>query len=73
MKARGKAVRGEDYAADLDEYEKKKKKKLADSSKTAGMAEALRKSEKQTGYSKKPRVKPQKKMNKLKLNLGEVY
>ena len=53
--------------------DKKKKKKLYEASKTAGLAESLKKSEKTEGYSKKPRVKPQKKKGKLDLKLGEVY
>lgn len=67
MSPRGKMVSGCDYAEEDEKYEKKMKKKAEKSMKTAGMATKLMKSEKEEGYSKKPRVKPQKKVSKLKL------
>lgn len=64
MAPKGKAVKGADYAEDDEKYEKKMVKKAGKDMKTAGLALNLKKSEKEEGYSKKPRVKPQKKMAK---------
>lgn len=61
MSPKGKAVKGCDYAAADEEYNKKMKKKTAKGMKTAGIAKELKESEKEEGYSKRPRVKPQRK------------
>lgn len=60
-KAKGRAVKGCDYAADEEEYDKKEAKKAVKKMKTAGLAKELKKSQKEEGYSKKLSVKPQKK------------
>ncbi len=41
--------------------------------KTAGVAKALKKSAKETGYSKMPKVKPQKKMAKPVKGQKKIY
>ena len=64
-KPKGKLKKGEDYVDAQEKYMKKQAKKNMKSMKTAGIAEALKKSEKEMGYSKKPRVKGQKKKAKL--------
>ncbi len=61
MKPKGKMVKGCDYAEEDEKYDKKVKKKTAKGMKTAGLALKLKESEKEEGYSKQPRVKPQKK------------
>ena len=73
MVPKGKIVKGKNYPAADEEFNKKTRKKEVRGMKTAGMAEELKLSEKDMGYSKKPRVKPQKKKNKLSLKMGEVY
>lgn len=60
-KPKGKIVKGKSYVAADEVYDKKTRKKEDKSMKTAGMEKLLTKSEKQMGYSKKPRVQPQKK------------
>ncbi len=54
-------VSGKKFAEVDEEYDRKKKLKEDKSMKTAGIAKALKKSEKEMGYSDKPKVKPQKK------------
>lgn len=71
--AKGKMVKGCDYAEVDEKYEKKRKKKEMDSSKTAGLALRLKMSEKEEGYSNKPRVKAQKKVGKLVSGQNKVY
>ena len=61
MKPKGKVVSGKKFVAADEKYDRKTAKKQMKSMKTAGVANALKKSEKEMGYSKKPRVKPQKK------------
>ena len=61
MKPKGKVVSGKKYVAADEAYDKKTAKKEMKSMKTAGVAKALKNSQKEMGYSKKPRVKPQKK------------
>lgn len=62
MKApKGRMVKGKNFVEVDEVYDKKTAKKEMKSMKTAGLAKALKKSEKEMGYSKKPRVKPQKK------------
>ena len=54
--------RGDDNYVEKDEkYNKKMKKKADKSMKTAGLATALKMSEKKMSYSKLPSVKPTKK------------
>lgn len=55
---KGRTVDGENFVEVDEEYDKKTKKKEMKSMKTAGIAKALKKSEKEMGYSKKPRLKP---------------
>ena len=61
MKPKGKLVSGKKYVEVDEEYDKKMAKKSLKGMKTAGIAKELKESEKEKGYSKKPRVKPQKK------------
>lgn len=61
----GKKVKGKNFAADDEVYDRKTTKKEMKSMKTAGLAKALKNSEKDEGYSSKPRVKAQKKKSKL--------
>ncbi len=62
MAPKGKVVKGSKFVEEDEEYDKKTKKKEDKNMKTAGMEKLLKKSEKEMGYSKKPRVKPQKKV-----------
>ena len=62
MKPKGKLVSGKEYVSAEEEYLKKMKKKAFNGLKTAGLAKELKESAKETGYSKIPRVKPQKKI-----------
>jgi len=57
----GRTVKGKNYVADDEVYDKKKKKKVMKSMKTAGVARALKKSQKDMGYSDILKVKPQRK------------
>lgn len=50
------------YVAKDEKYNKKMKKKDAKSMKTAGVANALKKSQSKMGYAKLPKVKPSKKV-----------
>ncbi len=62
MKApKGKMVKGKNYVDADEKFDKKEDKKDMKRMKTAGLAMAMKKSEKEMGYSKKPRVKPQRK------------
>lgn len=72
MKPKGKKVKGEDYAETEEKYDKKVKKEENKDMKTAGLALNLKKSEKDEGYSKKTRVKPQKKNAKITKGQGKV-
>ena len=72
MSPKGKKVKGCDYAEEDEKYEKNEKKKTAKGMKTAGLALKLKESEKEMGYSKKPRVKPQIKKMKVDLKKGKV-
>lgn len=73
MKPKGKKVKGCDYVENDEKYDKKMAKKEAKSMKTAGLALKLKESEKEEGYSKKPRVKPQKKNMKPVMSQKKVY
>lgn len=73
MKPKGKVVKGCDYAEEDEKFDKKMVKKDAKGMKTAGMALKLKESEKEEGYSKKPRVKPQKKTMKPVMGQKKVY
>ena len=68
-----KRVKGQNYVGADEEYDKKMIKKDSKGMKTAGIAKELKGSQKEQGYSKKPKVKPQKKMNKINLKKGQVY
>lgn len=63
--AKGKVVKGTKYVGADEEYDKKQIKRQGKDMRTAGVAKELKLSEKEQGYSKKPRVKPQKKNAKL--------
>ena len=68
-----KKVKGCDYVAADEEYSKKMLKKAGKDMKTAGMAKELKESKNDRGPTKKPKVKPQKKLNKIDLKRGQVY
>lgn len=59
--ARIKTVKGSKYVAADEKYDKKTKKKEVKGMNTAGIATELKIAQKEQGYSKKPKVKPQKK------------
>lgn len=73
MKPKGKKVSGADYAEVDEVFNKKMAKKDAKGMKAPGLALKLKISEKEEGYSKKPRVKPQKKMAKPVIGQKKVY
>lgn len=73
MKPKGKMVKGCDYVAADEEYDKKMAKKEVKGMRTAGMAKELKEAQKEEGYSKKPRVKPQKKLSKPAMGQKKVY
>lgn len=74
MKApKGKKVKGCNYVADDEEYDKKMVKKESKGMKTAGVAKELKLAQKEEGYSKKPRVKPQKKLAKPVSGQKKIY
>lgn len=73
MMPKGKAVKGCDYVAKDEAYDKKQEKKELKGMSTAGMAKELKLAEKEEGYSKKPRVKPQKKNMKPVSGKKKVY
>lgn len=73
MKPKGKKVKGCDYVADDEVYDKKQVKKQVKEMKTAGLAKELKLSQKDQGYSKKPQVKGQKKNAKPVMGQRKVY
>ncbi len=73
MAKKGKMVKGCNYAVADEEYDKKMKKKDAKGMTTAGIAKELKLAQKEEGYSKKPRVKPQKKLAKPVQGQKKVY
>lgn len=73
MAPKGKKVKGCDYVEADESYDRKQIKKQGKDMKTAGLALNLKKSEKEEGYSKKPRVKPQKKMAKPVKGQQKIY
>jgi hypothetical protein len=56
-----KKIKGGDYVVKDEKYDKKMLRKDWQSMKKPGIATALKISAKETGYSKMPKVKPQKK------------
>ena len=73
LKPKGKMIKGCDYAEDDEQFDKKQIKKAGKSMKTVGIAKELKLSQKEQGYSKKPRIKPQKKMAKPVKGQEKVY
>lgn len=73
MKPKGKKFKGSDYVGADEEFDKKQIKDQGKDMRTAGIAKELKLSEKEQGYSKKPRVKPQKKMAKPVKGQGKIY
>jgi len=73
MKPKGKTVKGCDYAASDEKYDRKQDQKQLKNMKTPGMATELKMSQKEEGYSKQPRVKPQKKNMKPVMGQKKVY
>lgn len=69
----GRKVKGCNYAADDEKYEDKRKAKANATRKSVGMSSELKKAEKKEGYSKKPRVKGQKKNAKPASGQKKVY
>lgn len=70
---KGKKVKGCDYVSADEEFDRKQIKKQGKDMRTAGVAKELKLSEKEQGYSKKPRVKPQKKMAKPVKGQEKIY
>ena len=60
------------YVAADEKYNKKMNKKDMKGMKTAGIANELEMSEKEMGYSKMPKVKPQKKNAKITMGKRKV-
>jgi hypothetical protein len=73
LKPKGKKVKGIAYVSEDEEFDKKTLKKEVKDMKTAGIAKELKLYEKEQGYSKKPRVKPQKKNMKPVMGQKKVY
>lgn len=73
MKPKGRKVKGCDYVGDDEEYDKKQIKNQGKEMRTAGLGIELKLSQKDQGYSKKPRVKPQKKMAKPVSGQKKIY
>ena len=73
MKPKGKKVKGYEYVGDDEEFDKKQIKKQGKDMRTAGIAKELKESQKDQGYSKKPRIKPQKKLAKPVKGQKKVY
>ncbi len=73
MKPKGKKVKGCDYVSADEEFDKKQIKKQGKDMRTAGIAKELKLAQKEEGYSKKPRVKPQKKMAKPVSGQKKIY
>ena len=73
MAPKGKVVKGCDYVGADEEYDKKQIVKQGKEMRTAGVAKELKGAEKEQGYSKKPRVKPQKKNAKPVSGQKKVY
>lgn len=73
MKPAGKKVKGQNYVGADEEYDKKMKKKDLKGMKTAGIAKELKGAEKEEGYSKIPRVKGQKKDQKIVAGKKKAY
>ncbi len=61
-KPKGKVVKGKNFAAADEVYDKKTRIKEDLSKSTAGLEKLFKKAQKETAYSNKPRVKPQKKV-----------
>lgn len=64
MKPKGKTVKGNKYVEADEKYDGKDKSLRGSMADIPGVAKKLKESESEMGYSKKPRVKPQKKMAK---------
>lgn len=64
--AKAKLVKGSKFAAVEENYDKKMSTKDLKSMKTAGIANELKLAKKEQGKTKKPGVKPQKKVSKIK-------
>ena len=73
MSPKGKKVKGCNYVGEDEEYDKKQIKKQGKEMRTAGVAKELKLAQKEEGYSKKPRVKPQKKMAKPVMGQKKIY
>lgn len=73
MTPKGKVVKGCDYVAADESYDKKQVKKEVKGMATPGIAKEFKLAEREEGYSKKPRVKPQKKNMKPVMGQKKVY
>ena len=71
--SKSKSVKGCDYVEADEKFDKKMNKKDAKGMKTAGIALKLKESEKEEGYSKKPKVKGQKKNMKPVSGQKKIY
>jgi phosphotransferase system IIA component len=70
---KGKAVKGCDYVGADEEFDKKQIKAQGKEMRTAGIAKELKGSQKAQGYSKKPRVKAEKKNAKPVSGQKKIY
>lgn len=70
---KNRKVKGCDYAAADEEYDKKIAKKVAKGMRTAGIAIELKEAQSKQGYSKAPGVKGQKKNAKPVRGQKKVY
>jgi len=73
MMPKGKIFKGKNFVEADEEYDKKQIKKQGKEMRTAGLGLELKLSQKEQGYSKKPRVKPQKKAGKLVGGKNKAY
>jgi hypothetical protein len=72
-KPKGRIVSGKKYVGDDEIYDKIREIKEHKSMRTPGIAIELEISQGQQGYSKQPRVKPQKKTRKLTHGQKNTY
>lgn len=71
--SKGKKVKGCDYVDEDEEYDKKQILKQGKQMRTAGIAKELKFSQNDQGYSKQPRIKPQKKNSKPTTGKKKIY
>lgn len=72
-KAKGKKVSGDNYVASNEKFQRQQAKKLLRDMSTSGVANEMKEAMLQQGYSKMPRVKPQKKLAKPVSGQKKIY